>query len=260
MELIKLSRVDRTIILVMDDQIYHRVLERDEDEDDVYEEIQGKIDELKSGILDAAQYAAVKGYLRAIIGARPSPEYREEMEISERVSIETVELAKGKYDVQERIERAERISSINENLDHDLAGLVYLKGHSVPMPSDLVDAFMDASYNPESAYNPESLENFWKWAVLNPNAEARNDLFKWFMKGEFTITHEGMVVAYRRVDVRIREHMTLNSGNLLRVAGIKYVLGKRALRTILLGKKTIVMDHLIISVHLLVGLMGLVKL
>lgn len=202
MELIKLTKIDNAVILVMDDHIYQRVLTKEDE--GVYEEVESYVDQLKSGTLTAKEYALTKNYLRAIINTRPTPEYKEQMEREERISHETVELAQGAYNVQERLDRAERITSVNENLEHDLAGLVYLKGHSVPMPQDLVSAFQDATYNPESKYSVEALENFWKWAVLNPNPEARNDLFGWFQTGAFTITDEGMVVAYRCVNVKQR--------------------------------------------------------
>jgi hypothetical protein len=200
MELIKLTKVDDNVILVMDDQIYHRRISSSED--NLFDEIQEGVDELKSGALEADEYAEVKKALRILMNTRPIPEFKELKEREERISKETFDLANGELDMEERLEKAERIASVNDNLEHDLQGYVYLKGHSVPMPADLVEAFQDATYNDSSLYTVEALENFWKWAVLNPNPEARNDLFKWFKKGEFTITSEGMVVAYRRVDVK----------------------------------------------------------
>lgn len=102
----------------------------------------------------------------------------------------------------ENIEDSKRIADISDTFEYDENGRVYLAGFSVPIPNQLAEALLDAKYNGESKYTVDSLVNFWKWALLNPNQKARVDLFKWFDTGKFVITEEGFVLAYRNVNVK----------------------------------------------------------
>lgn len=101
---------------------------------------------------------------------------------------------------------AKRVADVSDSFEYDSQGKVYLKGYSVPIPTRLAQALLDAKYNPESTYTVESLENFWKWCLLNPNKKARTDLFDWFDTGEFVITDQGLILAYRNVDVKSEGH------------------------------------------------------
>lgn len=101
---------------------------------------------------------------------------------------------------------SKRISDVSELFTYDEEGQVFLKDSSIPMPQLLCEAILSAKYNPHSKYTLNSLINFWKWCLLNPNPEAREDLFKWFQTGEFVITESGNIVAYRCVDVKNKQY------------------------------------------------------
>jgi hypothetical protein len=45
----------------------------------------------------------------------------------------------------------------------------------------------------------QALDRFWMWCSLNPNAESREDLFRFLQHHEMQITNQGMFLAYRRV-------------------------------------------------------------
>lgn len=126
------------------------------------------------------------------------------LEKEEATIEETLALAEEGIDLEIRQQVGDRIQAIDDRFEHDGIGYVYLKGYSIPVPQGLIDAILDATYNPNSPYSIDALINFWKWAILNPNSEARNDLFGWFKTGEFAITDEGMVIAYRCVEIKQR--------------------------------------------------------
>lgn len=48
----------------------------------------------------------------------------------------------------------------------------------------------------------EALKKFWILCSLNPNPQARQDLFKFLQGGTFTITSSGLFVAYRNVNIK----------------------------------------------------------
>jgi hypothetical protein len=62
----------------------------------------------------------------------------------------------------------------------------------------------------ESAKDYSAVLNFWRLCSLNPDPQARDDLFQFLEGGNFTLTPSGYFVAYRNVDVMEAgdEHMT----------------------------------------------------
>jgi hypothetical protein len=54
-----------------------------------------------------------------------------------------------------------------------------------------------------------ALDNFWMWCSLNPNAESREDLFRFLKLHGMPITKQGMFLAYRRVVSVGRENQEL---------------------------------------------------
>lgn len=59
------------------------------------------------------------------------------------------------------------------------------------------DEESDSSIEDFAAF--EALDKFWMWCSLNPNAESREDLFRFLQHHEMQITKQGMFLAYRRV-------------------------------------------------------------
>lgn len=198
---IKITKINDMIILVLGDDISTRTVSTDED--GLYEELLFKVEKIRSGLItDADEYAKLITGMRIAMNKRKTLEYNEKQEREERLSAETIELAEGNKTPEERLEIADDIKSSDDRFEYDGEGLMYLKGHSVPMPADLVKAIRKSIKKDNYKYTTESLINFWKWAVLNPNPEARIDLFGWFKTGDFSITEDGMIVAYRCVDVK----------------------------------------------------------
>lgn len=104
--------------------------------------------------------------------------------------------------VEERMVTAKKIADISGLFEYDTEGITYLKGFRHPMPRLLVEALLDANYNPESEFTIKSLVNFWKYLLLNPDKHVREGLFAWIKTSNFSITEEGNIIAYRNVDVK----------------------------------------------------------
>jgi hypothetical protein len=108
------------------------------------------------------------------------------------------ELSKEEKVFQEEVKKNEDLKKklvlINNTPDFELRdGAVYMKGTSISLPKILVEEILN---KPDSYH---ALKNFWTLALLNPNSLAREGLFDFLRRGNFTITPSGMVLAYRCV-------------------------------------------------------------
>jgi len=70
-------------------------------------------------------------------------------------------------------------------------------GPKISMPERLVEEFALRISRKESV---EYLMNFWKLCLLNPDPQARQDLFKFLKDGKIEITPAGLFVSYRSVE------------------------------------------------------------
>lgn len=194
---IKFKKIDTTLIVVIEGNILTRELPQNEP-DKFLNELEDGINLFNSGTLNSEdqlfQKASIISKMKPKKVNQTSLEFVADKDLVEK---ETDDLA-----LKGDLEKAKRIADISGNFEYDSEGKVYLKGFSVPIPIALADALLDARYNPESKFTVESLTNFWQWAVLNPNPKARIDLFSWFQTGEFVITEQGLIVAYRNVNVK----------------------------------------------------------
>jgi len=127
---------------------------------------------------------------------------REAEKIAKQEALDKLEMEK---DEVKRIDNAKRIAAIPDNIfEYDINGICYLTGFNHPMPQILVDAILNAYYNPESTYTIDSLINFWKFLLLNPDKHVRIGLFQWIKTGQFAITEEGNLISYRNVNVKTK--------------------------------------------------------
>src|SRR5690606_20805672 len=143
--------------------------------------------EINSGLLPYKELEKAKKHLLYLMVPNKEIQYMK----SDRAEAEARELASSKYNDEKRVEVMKRLVTVHENFEYGIDGFIYLKGYNIPIPADLAESLLDAKYNPNSKYSVQSIVNFWQWAVMNPNQEARNDLFAWFKTGGFTITEAG---------------------------------------------------------------------
>jgi hypothetical protein len=124
---------------------------------------------------------------------------RMEAEMAKRAAMDSLEL---EQDIEVRMRKAKRIADISGLFEYDEDGITYMKGFRHPMPKLLVEALLDAHYNPASEYTVSSLVNFWKYLLLNPDKHVREGLFSWIKTGQFALTEDGNIISYRNVDVK----------------------------------------------------------
>jgi len=73
----------------------------------------------------------------------------------------------------------------------------YMKGFNTPVPQDILDTVEEYV---EKGYPVESITNFWKLLMANPDKRVREDLFKFIQSHDFSLTDEGYMVVYKTVD------------------------------------------------------------
>lgn len=124
------------------------------------------------------------------------------------------EFCKQEAEFQEKIQEVEEVKAFIEEVKEksDIFtyedGKVYIKSISdLTVPQDLVKAINAAMGTEAKEGNPELLQsylNFWTLASLNPDAEARKNLFWFLNKYGMKISKSGLFVAYRNVVVKAK--------------------------------------------------------
>jgi hypothetical protein len=76
------------------------------------------------------------------------------------------------------------------------SGNAYLAGFNTPIPFTLVDVIKDYHDN---KYPMESVINFWKLLMLNPDERVRLSLFDFIKEHDFVLTDTGYMIVYKAV-------------------------------------------------------------
>ncbi len=93
--------------------------------------------------------------------------------------------------------QAMRIAKEN-GLEYDIeTNLVYLPGFNTPIPNLLVKTIEDYHKND---FPIESIMNFWKLLMINPDKRVRGSLFDFIQTHDFSLTDNGYMVVYKSVD------------------------------------------------------------
>lgn len=193
---INFKRVNDLAIIVIDGKIYNRTSVTDEVWIKIIEGIEEVNQAQGSDTIEDLNIAENNLY-DLIIPSRVVK--REQEEAAKQAVVKEAELD---IDFDTRMRKAKRIADISGLFEYDEEGVTYLKGFRQPMPKLLVEALLDAHYNPSSNYTVNSLINFWKYLLLNPDRHVRTGLFQWIKTGKFAITEDGNIISYRNVDVK----------------------------------------------------------
>jgi len=73
----------------------------------------------------------------------------------------------------------------------------YMEGFNTPVPELLVDTIKDYL---ENNFPVESILNFWKLLMANPDHRVREDLSKFIATHDFSLTEKGYMIVYKTVD------------------------------------------------------------
>lgn len=194
------KRINDLAIIVIDGKIYNRTNVTDE----IWLQILEKSEELSQAYSTLIQDGVNKGtiQLQEEFFDLIIPERIVKKQEEAKAKQKAIEDAQLEIDFDTRMRKAKRIADISGLFEYDEEGITYLKGFKHPMPKILVEALLDAHYNPNSEYTVESLVNFWKYLLLNPDKHVRTGLFQWIKTGKFAITEDGNIISYRNVDVK----------------------------------------------------------
>ena len=76
-------------------------------------------------------------------------------------------------------------------------GETFMEGFNTPVPDLLVETIQEYL---ESNFPVESITNFWKLLMANPDKRVREDLFKFIATHDFSLTEKGYMIVYKTVD------------------------------------------------------------
>lgn len=79
-------------------------------------------------------------------------------------------------------------------------GALYKNNIPVSLPQLMIESYYEA-YTEQDNVHINALNNFWTLCALNPDPQARQDLFPFLQRNGFTITQSGYFIGYRNVDV-----------------------------------------------------------
>lgn len=188
------KRVNGTSIVLIGEKLYTRTNVTDE----LWIAMLEQIDKVNSVCEDEDDLADEMGKLMDLV----DPDRVEKLLKRQQAILIAIEVGELEQDKNVRVRKAKRVSDISGIFECDDEGMVYLKGFDHIMPKIMVDAILDAHYNPNSEYTVSSLVNFWKYLLLNPDKHVRDGLFKWIKSGKFCITEDGNIVSYRNVNIK----------------------------------------------------------
>ena len=190
---IRKKRINDLAIVVINGKIYSRSGVDDKDWIDILEQCEA----IEQATCLEEWDKAYEHLLESI-----DPKRVAEKEAKEKAIEDSKKKGQLELDFETRKEQAKRIADISDLFEYDEENFVYLKGFSHPINKIMAKALLDANYNPDSRYTVDSLINFWKFLMLNPDKHVRNQLFEWINTSKFAITEEGNIIAYRNVDVK----------------------------------------------------------
>jgi len=84
-------------------------------------------------------------------------------------------------------------------LEKDNQGNYFLGGYNTPIPETMADLIVE---HQEAGLDIDHLVEFWKKCLLNPNDQAREDLFKYINNHGIVITDNGYMVLYKAVTTK----------------------------------------------------------
>lgn len=193
MKIVK-RRVNGTSIVLVGEKLYTRT----EVTDELWIAILEQIDKVQEAMDNPEKIEEELDYLLYLV----DPEKVAKQKRMEEMVVIAIQVGDLEPDKEKRIKKAKRVTDISGIFEMDDNGIVYMKGFEHSMPKIMIDAVLDAYYNPKSEYTVSSLLNFWKYLLLNPDKHVREGLFQWIKTGKFAITEDGNIIAYRNVDVK----------------------------------------------------------
>jgi hypothetical protein len=176
--MIKAMRVGNTIVCTIGSKMYQKVCNSNEDILSLYE---------KALNTNESDYDEVKSLIACFEVSKTKDEER--LEAQEKESLNQKSL----------IDWMDSIRNLGDEHFEVIGIKLYMKGINITVPEFLALEFAKRRDNQEDL---SAMMNFWRLCALNPDPRCREDLYKFLINNDLTLTPSGYFVAYRNVNVK----------------------------------------------------------
>ena len=189
--MIKTTRVGNTVVCFLENKMYQRNFDTDEELISVYETI-----------MNTNEYEPeeIKTLIELLTPPKTEGEIKLEEEFEEKK--EAAEANEVLINFMERLEAFEFPDASYEVKEQQL----FMKGINAPIPEFLgrkIAQLHTYTTITEAAEDERTaLKNFWRLCALNPSTRCREDLYGFLSKNKMTITPSGCFIAYRNVNIK----------------------------------------------------------
>jgi hypothetical protein len=188
--MIKAQRVGQTIVCVIGEKMYQKVLSTDVEILELFELA------LNTDENNAEELKTLKSHFT------PSLTHTEKIEKKE---FENSQL--DPENKKELVEWMEDIKSLGDE-HFEVKGIkLYMKGIGITIPEFIAAEFASRRENEEDL---NSLMNFWRLCALNSDPRCREDLYKFLINNNMVVTPSGYFLAYRNANVKNEGNRYLN--------------------------------------------------
>lgn len=199
--MIKSTRINNTVICVIEGKMFQKTFETDEEIMSVYEKALNTDEENISEVMDLKTEFETE-----LTGT--------EIQRKEECKLEIENAEKSK----DLISWMESIKSLgDEHFRVDNLKL-YMKGIDITIPEFLAREFAKRR---ESDEDLKSLQNFWRFCALIPDPRCREDLYKFLINNDMVVTPSGYFLAYRNANIKQEGNRELNEFICLKYTKIK---------------------------------------
>jgi hypothetical protein len=176
--MIKAMRVGNTIVCTIGSKMYQKVCNNNEDILSLYE---------KALNTNESDYDEVESLIACFEVSKTKDEER--LEEQEKESLNQKSL----------IDWMDSIRNLGDEHFEVIGIKLYMKGINITVPEFLALEFAKRRDNQEDL---SAMMNFWRLCALNPDPRCREDLYKFLINNDLTLTPSGYFVAYRNVNVK----------------------------------------------------------
>lgn len=176
--MIKAMRVGNTIVCTIGSKMYQKVCNSNEDILSLYE---------KALNTNESDYDEVESLIACFEVSKTKDEER--LEEQEKESLNQKSL----------IDWMDSIRNLGDEHFEVIGIKLYMKGINITVPEFLALEFAERRNNQEDL---SAMMNFWRLCALNPDPRCREDLYKFLINNDLTLTPSGYFVAYRNVNVK----------------------------------------------------------
>jgi hypothetical protein len=176
--MIKAMRVGNTIVCTIGSKMYQKVCNSNEDILNLYE---------KALNTNESDYEEVKSLIACFEVSKTKDEERLEDEEKKVLNQKSL------------IDWMDSIRNLGDEHFEVIGIKLYMKGINITVPEFLALEFAKRRDNQEDL---SAMMNFWRLCALNPDPRCREDLYKFLINNDLTLTPSGYFVAYRNVNVK----------------------------------------------------------